>query len=380
MPERIDDDEPCRRRTPISPDERRAVIDVAAIAVGSMVALWIVRSAIRTVVMPRPERVWLTMALLWLARSSAHGIARRIKSPARRHRALGSFGPGVLISLPLVWAISLIAAFSSIFWGLGAGTWSETLELSGSSLTTLGFAAAPTLETRMVAVVEALLGLAIVALMISFLPTIYGTFSRREIAVARLTTRAGEPPDPVEFIARLDTIDRLHLVGERWEAWEDWFGELGETHTTFPALIYFRSARLERSWLSAAEAALDTAAVLRATDLAPPTGQADTMIRSGYLALQAIDDFFVRSSPTDLNSNVTMSVSRADFDHLLDTLEARGVHFDVERDQAWLDYRGWRINYDDAVGRLRARIADDPSHWTRRRELDTLRRRSSIVD
>jgi hypothetical protein len=185
---------------------------------------------------------------------------------------------------------------------LGVGSMVDALEISGSSFTTLGFVAAPTGVTRLVAIVEALLGLAIVALMISFLPTIYGMFSRREIAVARLTTRAGEPPDPVNFITRLHAIDRLDLVGRRWEAWGDWFGEIGETHTTFPALVYFRSARADRSWLAAAEAAL----------------------------------------------------------------EARGVRFDVARQQAWDDYRGWRVNYDDAVIQLRKRIGDDPSHWSRR--------------
>ncbi len=103
------------------------------------------------------------------------------------------------------------------------------------------------------------MGLAIVALLISFLPTLYGAFSRREVAVGRLTTRAGEPPNPVEFITRLDAIGQLAHVGDRWEEWEDWFVELGETHTTFPALIYFRSAKPDRSWVSAAEASLDTA-------------------------------------------------------------------------------------------------------------------------
>ena len=58
-------------------------------------------------------------------------------------------------------------------------------------MTTLGFVAAPTFETRLIAGIEAMFGVALVALMISFLPTIYGTFSRREIAVGRLTTRAG---------------------------------------------------------------------------------------------------------------------------------------------------------------------------------------------
>ncbi len=42
-----------------------------------------------------------------------------------------------------------------------------------------------------------------------------------------------------------------------WDVWEDWFLELGESHTTFPALTFFRSPRPEDHWVLAAEAILD---------------------------------------------------------------------------------------------------------------------------
>jgi hypothetical protein len=339
---------------------------VVAVVAGIVGAAWFVTSAVRTVVLPRPERVWLTMTSFEIARRASRAVAGRIADPIRRHRVLGAFAPSVLVSLPLLWAVGLIASFSAIYWGLDVGSLADAVELSGSSLTTLGFVAAPTFATRLIAIVEALFGLAIVALMISFLPTIYGVFSRREIAVGRLTTRAGEPPDPVEFIARIVAIDRLDHVGERWESWEDWFDELGETHTSFPSLIYFRSARPDRSWLSAAEAALDTAAILLATDLAPGTGQAETMIRSGYLSLRSIADFYSIEPERDPDDVAELSVSRLDFDRLLADLAAQDVTIDLDPGAAWVNYSGWRINYDNAVCGLRDRIDDGPSHWSRR--------------
>ncbi|MDH3755787.1 MAG: hypothetical protein OEU32_18145, partial [Acidimicrobiia bacterium] len=292
---------------------------------------------------------------------------------ARRHRVLGAFAPAVLIALPVMWSLGLILSFTAIFWGLDVGSLARSIELSGSSLTTLGFVTAPTFGTRIVAVVEAMLGVALVALMISFLPTIYGTFSRREIAVGRLTTRAGVPPDPVVFITRLVAIDRLRQVDERWSDWEDWFDELGETHTTFPALVYFRSARPGRSWLAAAEVALDTAAILRATDLTPQTGQADTMIRSGCIALRAIADYYRVQPERDPGDGADLSVAQADFDHMLDVLDDGSIPGGLDRDVAWRAYRGWRVNYDNAVCGLRARIGDGPSHWDMRRLADDAR-------
>ena len=209
---------------------------VAAIAIGALGVLWVWVSVIRTVVIPRPERVWLTTSSFELARRATRALSVRLNRE-RRHRLLGAFAPTVLISLPMIWSLWLVLSFAAVFWGLETGSFSDAVVLSGSSLTTLGFSVAPTFATQLLSILEALTGLAILALMISFLPTLYGTFSRREIAVGRLTTRAGQPPHPVEFLSRLDAIGQLEHVGDRWEEWEDWFVELGETHTTFPALI-----------------------------------------------------------------------------------------------------------------------------------------------
>lgn len=339
------------------------LIDALAIAVGALAAVWLLASAVRTMVIPRPERVWLTSVAFSTARRFTHAIAARIKSPDRRHHLLGTFAPVVLISLPVIWSLGLIVAFGAIYWGLDVGSVTEALELSGSSLTTLGFTPAPTFATRMVAVVQALFGLALIAFVISFLPTLYGTFSRREIAVGRLTTRAGEPPRPAIFLLRLHAIGHLDQIGDQWDEWEQWFVELGETHTSFPALIHFRSARPERSWLTAAETALDTAAVVTATQMVPSTGQAEILIRSGYLSLRAVADYYRVEPETDPADRSRLGVSRAQFDRLVDLLEARGLASLVIRDEAWEAFAGWRVNYDRAIEGLKGLVGDVPSHW-----------------
>ncbi len=343
---------------------------VAAVAFGVLVLVWFLSSAVRTVVIPRPERVWLTRITFEAARRSVQMAVRHIASPGRRDRLLGTFGPAVLLILPILWSLGSMVGFAFVFWGMGHGSVIESIELSGSSLTTLGFVTADTAALRLVAVAEGLLGLGIVALMISFIPTIYGTFSRREVAVGRFTVRAGEPPSPAVFILRLSRIGRLDLVGERWEEWEDWFVELGETHTSFPALVYFRSARSSRSWLTVAEAALDTAAIIAATGVAPSTGQADTMLRSGYLSLRMIADFFDIEPEVQPGGPgaplIELSVSRRQFEATLDDLEAGGCTITADRDAAWTAFHGWRINYDRAIAGMAVLVGDVGSHWDSR--------------
>lgn len=345
------------------------VLRAAVALTGVLGAVWSVSSAVRTMVIPRPERVWITMAAFNLARRFARWLASRTTSADRRHHILGAFAPIVLISLPAIWSVSVIISFSAIFWALLGGSWFTAIELSGSSLTTLGFTLAPTFLTRLIAIAEALIGLALVALVISFLPTFYSTFSDREIAVGKITVRAGEPPTTAEFLIRLHQLGRLEHMGERWADWEEWFVKLGETHTSFPALIYFRSDRPERSWLAAAETALDSAVFVTATRLVPSTGQAETMIRSGYLALRTIADFYQVGSGngglTRSGGNRTdISIKRESFNSLWERIEAGGIKLSVDQDQAWKDFIGWRMNYEDALMGLKQQVGDVPSHWT----------------
>ena len=62
--------------------------------------------------------------------------------------------------------------------------------------------------------------------MITYLPSIYGTFSRRETQVAMLEVRAGDPPSAVEMLARHHRIGWLGDMDGTWIEWEQWFAEL----------------------------------------------------------------------------------------------------------------------------------------------------------
>ncbi len=339
------------------------ILDGLAIAAGVFGVGLILSAVVRTVVIPRPERVWLTRMTFRSARAITNLILRRVDDPIRRDRWLGMFGPVALLMLPVVWSLGSMVAYAAIYWGLGAGSVLESLEFSGSSLTTLGFVPATDSVTRLIAVSEGLLGLGIVALMISFIPSIYSTFSHREVAVGRLTVRAGEPPSPGEFIIRLVSIGQIEHMASLWGEWEDWFVELGETHTSFPSLVFFRSMSPNRSWLTAAEASLDAAAIIRATGMATDGGHADTMIRAGYLALRSIADFFEIEPELSPENAADISIERAWFDAIIDRLEAAGCVFEVSRDEAWRSFCGWRVNYDRAVVGLATVVGEVESHW-----------------
>jgi hypothetical protein len=236
-----------------------------------------------------------------------------------------------------------------MFWAIGVDSWRTALLDSGSSLLTLGFAPLTSLTQTLLGFSEAAIGLILVALLIAYLPTMYSAFARRETAVAMLEVRAGSPPSAVELIERSHRIGRLDRLGELWATWELWFADIEESHTSLAALVFFRSPLPDRSWVTAAGVIMDAAALAASTLDLPRDTQADLCIRAGYVALRRIADFFripydPRPRPGD-----PISVTREEFDAACDQLASRGIALKPDRDQAWRDFAGWRVNYDTVL-------------------------------
>ena len=332
--------------------------------VGALIAVGTLLIAIQTVVVPRAEQsivirfVFVGMGLVFSA------LARRRQSYEAKDALLARYAPTTLMVLPMVWATLVIYGFSLMFWSLDVRPYRESLVLSGSSLTTLGFREANDLFTLVLAVGEALIGLGIVALLISFLPTMYSAFSARETAVARLEIRAGTPPTPEAMIILAHETGALESMDETWTEWEHWFIHIEETHQTYPALAFFRSVRSDRSWVTAAGAILDTASIMLSTVAVPHSPSAPFMIRSGYVALRNIADFFAIDYDPDPLAISPITVRRHEFYETYETLANAGVPVVEDRDQAWLDYAGWRVNYDSCLVGLASITSAPPGKWS----------------
>ena len=194
---------------------------------------------------------------------------RRAASWEAADRIMSRFAPFALLTLPLVWVAVVLVGFMPIYWALGVDWPRDAFEQSGSSLLTLGFAADRHGPVIAATFVEATLGLGLVALLISFLPTMYQLFSRREVLVSQLDVRAGTPPTPVALFRRAERIGWIEELDGFWVDWERWFTEVEESHTSYLALSFFRSPHHGRSWITAAGAVLDSAA-LRASAIDLP--------------------------------------------------------------------------------------------------------------
>ena len=317
---------------------------------------------IRTVVVPRGEVTFLTWLVFRPLGRIARTVVRLRRSPEFADRVMTLYAPLGLAILPFVWAVALCLGFMGVFVGLGREP-GDAFLVSGSSLLTLGFAPVDGLTEQLVAFTEATIGLGVVALLITFLPSIYSAYSRREAMVGLLEVRGGSPPNARVFLGRHHEIGWLANLGDRWTEWERWFVELEESHLSYPMVVFFRSPQPENSWITAAGTILDAAALTNAVVAVEHQPQADLCIRAGYLALRRLCDYFGVRYDGDPAPDDPIAITKADFEAAVVELEAADVPLKRDLDQAWRDFAGWRVNYDAALLGLAELIVAPYAPW-----------------
>jgi hypothetical protein len=241
---------------------------------------------------------------------------------------------------------------------------------AGSSLFTLGFAVPAGAVPAIIVFMAAASGLVIVTLQIAYLPTLYAAFNRRENEVALLNARAGVPSWGPELLARthyalgsgVSTIDTLP---DLYAQWERWAADVAESHATYLPLVRFRSPKPLSSWVTALLAVLDSAALyLSLSPQSAPVVPARLCLRSGLLCFKEVARAMGIDIPEVPDPAAGISLRYAEF---LDAIaRMREVDFPIEREpaQAWLDFVGWRVNYEQAAYAVAAAVDAVPALWS----------------
>lgn len=318
-----------------------------------------------TIVVPRPtpsplrlsrhivRRAWL----VWRA------IGIRFRTGLGRDAFLGFFAPGAAILLLAVWLLVLIFGYGLILFALrgelrpSPTNLGETLYFSGTSVLTLGygdFVASGTLA-RITSITAAASGLGVVALVITFLFSLFGSYQRREVLVVTLSARAKSPPSAatlLETYARLGLVDELPALFAEWERWT---AEVLDSHVAFPLLGYFRSSHDNISWISALGAVLDAAALVLTTIRGVHRGQAEITKRVGAHLVEDIANNFHLSGDGS-------AVDREQFRHVFGRLAQAGYDLEPE-EEAWHRFAQARGSYAGRLEVLAAYWATPATLW-----------------
>jgi hypothetical protein len=351
------------------------ILNILVFLAGLALVVVTLISAFKTLVLPRGTRDFLThlaFKVMWLLFMP---VVRLTRSYEQRDRVMALYAPLTLMLLPATWLFLLFSAYMVMYWAAGVRPLAEAFLLSGSSLFTLGFARADTTFILSLVFTEAALGLSMVALLIAYLPAMYSAFQRREVAVNLLEVRAGSPPSAVEWIQRAYRINWLGTMGEHFGSWENWFADLEESHTSLSPLVFFRSPQADRSWITASGTVLDTAAImLTAVDVQFEEIEARLCLRAGFLALRRISDVFgIHYNADATYPEESISISREEFLAACAELAKSGIPLKSDLDQSWLDYAGWRVNYDRPLLALAALIRAPYAPWSSDRSVQGMR-------
>lgn len=338
------------------------IVRILAFAVGATIAVATLGSAVRVIVTPRAVPSWIARRV-FLSMRRVFKMAMRGRDYEQRDRVMAKYAPTALLMLLGTWLVLEIVGFGLMFWALKGDSLRDSFVLSGSSLTTLGFAKRDDIPSAALSIGEAIIGLILLALLISYLPSIYAAYSRRELQIVTLEVPAGYPPHPAELLVRMHGIGYLDRLPALWRDWEQWFMFIEETHTSFPSLPFFRSQLPYHSWITAAGVVLDAASLSLSALDRPRDPEGELMIRTGSTALRRLARFSRIPVPDEPRPDQEISIDRAEFDEAYGRLAAAGAPL-RDPEQAWRDFAGWRVNYDTALVELCALVMAPPAPWS----------------
>jgi hypothetical protein len=304
-----------------------------AVIPGLLLILIILWDAFETIILPRrvTRRIRLTglfYASIWAPWST---LVRSMGSRKKREKYLGVFGPLSLLLLLSFWASGLIIGYAILHWGLETqlnlpdetGQFGSYLYISGETFFTLGYGdlVASLPLGRAIAIIEAANGFGLLAIVIGYLPVLYGAFSRREVNISLLDARAGSPSSATEMLRRHGESGRMEDLAGVLHEWEHWSAELLESHLSYPVLCYFRSQHDNQSWLSSLTTILDTCALVMVGVDGAPTWQAKLTFAMARHAVVDIAQIF-RTAPASVRPSTRLAPG--DLERIRDILTQNG--------------------------------------------------------
>lgn len=319
----------------------------------------IVWDAFEAIILPRRVTRRFRLARLFYRTSwrTWKFIVRLFPSKKTREMLLGFFGPLSLIVLVGLWAVGLVVSFGMMQYGAGSALNVSGMEpgfltdlyLSGTTFFTLGLGDVVPRSglARVLVVAEAGFGFGFLAVIISYLPFIYGSFSKREVDISLLDSRAGTPPTAGELLRRHSYPHGQEALGELLKDWERWSAELMESHLSYPVLAFFRSQHDNQSWISSLTAVLDACALVMVGVEGTCERQAELTFAIARHALVDLSQVF-GTAPTPLPHD---RLPAEDLRRIRDKLAQDGMKLrdDEEADQRLIELRRMYEPYAHAL-------------------------------
>lgn len=339
-------------------------METVAFALGLFLLALTFWDLFETIIVPRPTPGWFRIGR-YVLRGSWRGLqVIRDGRPGRSYdRVLGLFAPAMTIALLATWLVALIIGYGLVLFALRdelrpvPQDLGSTVYFAATSVLTLGFGDIVAVGTpaRVVIATAAISGLGVVALVVTFLFSLYGSYQRREIQVVALQAAAGGPPSAVALLETYAQLDLVERLPELFREWQHWGVEVLDSHVAYPLLGFFRSSHDNLSWISALGTVLDAASLVLTTIEGVPRGEAKLFKRVGTHLVEDIFNLGFRvGQPTSLDPSA--------FDAVCIRLEDAGYTL-ASREAAWPAFEAARATYATRLEAMARYWATPAASW-----------------
>jgi hypothetical protein len=334
-------------------------------ALGIVVVCLTLAEVLFAMVLPRRpagiER--LTLVVNRTVRLVFVGLSRLASSYEAKDRILAPTAPVGLVGQLVFWAASLVVGFALMLMPT-VHSFPEGLLQALTALFTVGQVHIGGPAATGIDITIGAVWVVIVALQIAYLPALYAAFSRREGLVSLLESRAGTPAWGPELLARHQLVGITDTLPELYDKWEEWAADVAESHTTYPILIIFRSPEPWFSWVLGLLAVLDAAAMHLALAPSTASSEARLCLRMGFTMFQRIAVTLGWTVDPDPSPEGPIELTIEEFADAVDMLREVGFAMERTAEEAWADFRGWRVNYESIAYRLADRVTAPPTPWS----------------
>jgi hypothetical protein len=339
-------------------------VSILCFLLGLAVVLAVGSSILRTLVVPRGVRSKLSALVLSATLAAFRAVARRTSTYQARDAVLAYAAPTSLILMLMTWLALLFVGFAFLLFSFSPLDWATSFREAGSSLFTLGFASTDRGQLTAVDLIAAATGPVVVGLLVGYLPSLYASYNRREVEVALLHSRAGEPNWGPEILVRHAIVNSSDELTTLWRGWERWAADIAESHVNYPVLIHVRSAQTMRNWLIALLSVMDAAAFQMAVNPQVPQAPARVALRQGFVAVRDIARAEGITVEEDPDPDTAISLTFEEFAAAYADVAGAGYAMRRSAAEAWPHFRGWRVNYEQAAYALAERIDAPPAAWS----------------
>jgi hypothetical protein len=334
-------------------------------ALGLIIVLLTSGSVLFTIVLPREPRGFqrLSSFVSRVVQVGFIGLSRLAKSYEGKDSLLAPTAPVAVLAQLLFWALCFVLGYGlmlehtthhlggALIQAAGAVFTVGTIDLNGPANSAVDIAAGAT-------------WVVIVALQIAYLPALYQAFNRRESLVAMLESRAGLPAWGPEVLARHQLVRINDTLPAFYASWESWAADLAESHTTYPVMLLFRSPEPWFSWLIGMLAVMDGAAMHLALAPGAASSQARLCLRMCFTAVNRIAAVQGLEIDPDPRPEGPIDLTFEEFDQAVHMLAEIGFPMERTAEEAWPEFRGWRVNYERSAYWLANRLTAPPAPWS----------------